>query len=99
MEGCVMPETFKNLKFDPSFNLGHVFMILGMTFTVGTMWTNLNSQIAQQEVRLNQLEKIVIETQIFHKSLMETMTQLRVDSAIHRSRMERIEQVISPRDK
>ena len=85
-----MSEEKQGIKFDLSLNLGHLLMISGMAGTMISMWVSFNNQVTAQELRINTMEKLLIEQHVVNKSMLEILTEMRIKTAITRDHVDRL---------
>lgn len=53
-----------NIKFDWTFNLGHIISVLGLAGIMVTGWVNLNNKVAILEVRQILMQESIAKAEI-----------------------------------
>ncbi len=74
------------MRFDPSFNLGHVFTILALVGSVFVAYMNIVRTVDSHELRLEAIEKQVGSSASFQNQVLMTLTTIREDIATLKER-------------
>lgn len=53
-----------NIKFDWTFNLGHIISVLGLASIMVTGWVNLNNKVSILEVRQILMQESIAEAKV-----------------------------------
>ena len=77
------------MKFDWTFNLGHILIMLGMIFSGASIYIGIATKMTGYEFRLSVLERSSVGQETQNSQIMQQLGQVQRDVAVVKDRLER----------
>lgn len=79
-------------KIDPTVNIGHILIMLGMIFSAMGAYISIQQDLTEHQQRLMVLERQVSIYRNESREMLQTLSGIRTDIAVIKRRMEVVEE-------